>query len=156
MNKQMIKKWGAIAVVTMLAVTLLCGCSSKKSVAMDFAEAMLSDFDAKEMVSLMSEDYKAENMDAMGAETEKIFISKLKENFKSVEESYEDKYGSKWKVKIEYIDGYEVDDDIAAVALSVTYKGKGGLFDLSDKEDVVEMTVYLVKEKGSWKVLEFE
>ena len=157
MNNTTIKKYGVIAVVVILVTVLLFSCSgSKKDVAMDFATAMLKDFDAKEMVSLMSDDCKEEYMSQMGAETEKILISKLKENFKSIEENYEDEYGDNWKVKIEHVDTYELDNDIYAVALSVKFKGSGGFLGLSDKEDTEEMTVALVKESGKWKVCDFE
>ena len=123
---------------------------------MDFATAMLSDFDAPKMVSLMSEDYKEAFMSQMGAETEKILIAKLKDTFEAIEDTYEDEYGDNWKVKIEYIDTYELDNDIIAVALSVTYKGSGGFLGLSDKKDTEEMTVALIKENGKWKVCDWE
>lgn len=157
MNNPVIKKYGAFALMLLLVIVLLFSCSGgKKDVAMDFATAMLKDFDAKEMVSLMSDDYKEEYMSQMGAETEKILISKLKDKFKSVEENYEDEYGDNWKVKIEHVDTYELDDDIYAVALSVTFKGSGGFLGLSDKEDAEEMTVALVKEHGKWKVCDWD
>ena len=157
MNNPTIKKYGVLAVAVILVMVLLFSCSgNKKDVAMDFAKAMLSDFDAKEMVSLMSEDYKETYMDQMGAETEKILISKLKEKFKTVEENYEDEYGSKWKVKIEHVDTYELDDGIVGVALKVTFKGSGGFLGLSDKEDTEDMTVALIKEGGKWKVCDWD
>lgn len=157
MDNSVIKKYGKLVIVALLVIILLVSCSgSKKDVAMDFAAAMLKDFDAKEMVSLMSEEYKEECMSQMGAETEKILISKLKDNFKSVEESYEDEYGDNWKVKIEYIDTYELDDDIYAVVLSVTFKGSGGFLGLSGKEDVEELTIALTKEDGKWKVCDWD
>ena len=72
---------------------------SPKKVAMDFAEAMLCDFNAKKMVSLMSEDFLNQSMENTGAETEKILISVLKENSKAMEEYYIDEFGESWKVK---------------------------------------------------------
>lgn len=156
MNNPVIKKYGAFAVVLLLVIVLLFSCSGgKKDVAMDFATAMLKDFDAKEMVSLMSDEYKEEYMSQMGAETEKILISKLENRFESVEKNYKDKYGDNWKVKIEYIDTYELEDDMIAVVLSVVFKGSGGFLGLSDKEDTEEMTVSLIKEGGKWKVCEW-
>lgn len=70
---------------------------SPKKVAMDFAEAMLCDFNAKKMVSLMSEDFLNQSMENTGAETEKILISVLKENSKAMEEYYIDEFGESWK-----------------------------------------------------------
>ena len=55
MNNPVIKKYGAFAVMLFLVIVLLFSCSgSKKDAAMDFATAMLKDFDAKEMVSLIA------------------------------------------------------------------------------------------------------
>ena len=72
MDNPIIKKYCSLAVVALIVVVLLFSCSgSKKSAAMDFANAMLCDFDAKKMVSLMSEDYRENYMSQMGAETKK-------------------------------------------------------------------------------------
>lgn len=156
LNNPMVKKCGAIAVVAILIIVLLFSCSgSAKSTAIDFAEAKLSDLNAKKMVSLMSEDYKEDLMKNNNAATEKVLISRLEKGLESYQEKIENKYGSKWKVEIKHIDNYEVDDNLVEVVLSVTYKGKGGFLGLSDEKDTEEVTVALCKENGKWKVCEW-
>lgn len=151
------KKIFSLLAVIILIVTLLFSCSGgKKRVALDFAEAYAKDFNAKKMVSLMSEDYKKDYMEKMDAGTEKILISKMKEKFKTVEEKYEDRYGKHWKVKIEYIDSYKLEEKMVAVSLNVTFKGKGGFLDMTDKENTEELTVLLTKERGKWKVCDMD
>lgn len=141
-----------VAVVLLFVVLLSLGSGGKKGVAMDFAEAMFSDLNAKKAVSLMSEEYLEENMDRMGAATKKVYISELKQNNAIQKEDLEDHYGRHWKVKIDYIDGYKNNDGRYCVVLNVTHEGTGGLLDLKDLEDTREYTVALVKEGGKWRV----
>ena len=157
MKSSSIKKYGILALVVVLAIVSLFSCTGgKKDTAMDFANAMLSDFNAKKMVSLMSEEYMEAYMSQMDAQTKKILITKLNDKFKTLEEECVNEYGKHWKIKIKYIDTYKLDDDTVAVSLSVTYKGSGGFLGLTDKEDTEEMTIGLTKERGKWKVCDWE
>ena len=133
------KKTGRVIILSLILGVILYSLisgimGSPKKVAMDFAEAMLCDFNAKKMVSLMSEDFLNQSMENTGAETEKILISVLKENSKAMEEYYIDEFGESWKVKLEYIDEYQTEDGNVKVAINVNYKGTGGFLELSDKE----------------------
>lgn len=151
------KKTGRVIILSLILGVILYSLisgimGSPKKVAMDFAEAMLCDFNAKKMVSLMSEDFLNQSMENTGAETEKILISVLKENSKAMEEYYIDEFGESWKVKLEYIDEYQTEDGNVKVAINVNYKGTGGFLGLSDKEKTEKLTLILVDEGGEWKV----
>ena len=146
------KKTGRVIILSLILGVILYSLisgimGSPKKVAMDFAEAMLCDFNAKKMVSLMSEDFLNQSMENTGAETEKILISVLKENSKAMDE-----FGESWKVKLEYIDEYQTEDGNVKVAINVNYKGTGGFLGLSDKEKTEKLTLILVDEGGEWKV----
>lgn len=115
------KKTGRVIILSLILGVILYSLNSgimgsPKKVAMDFAEAMLCDFNAKKMVSLMSEDFLNQSMENKGAETEKILISALKENLKAMEEYNIDDLGKSWKVKLEYIDEYQTEDGNVEVA----------------------------------------
>ena len=151
------KKTGRVIILSLILGVILYSLisgimGSPKKVAMDFAEAMLCDFNAKKMVSLMSEDFLNQSMENTCAETEKILISVLKENSKAMEEYYIDEFGESWKVKLEYIDEYQTEDGNVKVAINVNYKGTGGFLRLSDKEKTEKITLILVDEGGGWKV----
>ena len=151
------KKTGRVIILSLILGVILYSLisgimGSPKKVAMDFAEAMLCDFNAKKMVSLMSEDFLNQSMENKGAETEKILISALKENLKAMEEYNIDEFGESWKVKLEYIDEYQTEDGNVKVAINVNYKGTGGFLRLSDKEKTEKITLILVDEGGEWKV----
>ncbi len=107
---------------------------SPKKVAMDFSKAMLSDFNANKMVSLMSENLLNQTMENTDSATPKILISSIKENSKSMEEYYIDEFGENWKIKLEYIDEYMTENGKVVVAINVNYKGTGGFLGLSDRE----------------------
>ena len=151
------KKTGRVIILSLILGVILYSLisgimGSPKKVAMDFAEAMLCDFNAKKIVSLMSEDFLNQSMENTGAETEKILISVLKENSKAMEEYYIDEFGESWKVKLEYIDEYQTEDGNVKVAINVNYKGTEGFLGLSDKEKTEKLTLILVDEGGEWKV----
>ena len=110
----------------------------------------------QKMVSLMSDEYLESNMKKMSAETKKILISKLQNDLNEDKEDTEDRYGNNWKIKIKYIDSYRIDEDTIGVSISVKYKGKGGLLGLSDREDTEEITIKLTRQKGKWKICDWD
>ena len=104
----------------------------------------------------MSDEYLESNMKKMSAETKKILISKLQNDLNEDKEDTEDRYGNNWKIKIKYIDSYRIDEDTIGVSISVKYKGKGGLLGLSDREDTEEITIKLTRQKGKWKICDWD
>lgn len=139
-----------LGVVLYLVISSILG--SPKKVAMDFSKAMLSDFNANKMVSLMSENLLNQTMENTDSATPKILISSIKENSKSMEEYYIDEFGENWKIKLEYIDEYMTENGKVVVAINVNYKGTGGFLGLSDREKTERLELSLVDEGGKWKV----
>ena len=139
-----------LGVVLYLVISSILG--SPKKVAMDFSKAMLSDFNANKMVSLMSENLLNQTMENTDSATPKILISSIKENSKSMEEYYIDEFGENWKIKLEYIDEYMTENGKVVVAINVNYKGTGGFLGLSDREKTERIELILVDEGGKWKV----
>ena len=109
---------------------------SPKKVAMDFSKAMLSDFNAKKMVSLMSEGLLYQSMELTGSATEKILISEFEEILKSIEQSYIYELGENWKMKLEYIDEYRTEDGNLEVVINAKCKGTGEFFEYFNEDTV--------------------
>lgn len=154
-----------VAVVLLPLYFFMFGNGSVKHVAKTYAEAYLSDFNAKKVISCMSDDY----ISARG-ESKKILTNNFKKWLKEDKEDMKDRYGKNFKVKIKYVDkldgtdefllsgGYSVYPDIyfgnddkdfpevTKVCFSVTESGKGDDY-------TYNATVYLVKEGLKWRVV---
>ncbi len=149
MKFENIKKYLPVAAIILVLILILSQCSgSKKSVAIDFVEALFVDVDAKKVVSLMSDDLLAEIMESTGSETKKVLISNLEKKLEASMEDFE-------KAKVKYIDEQKIDSSTSEVYLELTYTKSGGLFGLDSDTDTDSVTITLVKEGGKWRVDDF-
>lgn len=147
-----------LVVVICLSATLFSCGSNELDVADKFLNA-LYDGDIKKVVSLSSETL----IEKSGAQTEKIYKKKMEEMHETLVESYKDKYGKKWKYKIEIIDSYDwepdeyylqqyVGDEFKKVEAEIEHTGKGFF---NDKEGDEKITLIMEKVDGKWLVASF-
>ena len=150
MSKEHIKKLISLAAIVFVIVLVLKMCSgggNAKSVAIDFAEALLDDADAKKVVSLMSEELLESTLRNTGCATKKVLIEYLDTGLEEQREGYK-------KVKIKYIDQQKMSDGSIEVYLSFTYT-KDKLLSFGDEEVSEQLTITLTKEGSEWKVSDF-
>lgn len=150
MSKERIKKLiplAAIVVVLILVLNMCSGGGNVKSVAVDFAEALLDDADGKKVVSLMSEDLLESTLRNTECATKKVLIEYLNDGLEETRSDYK-------KVTIKYIDKKELSDGTVEVYLSCTYT-QDQLLSFKDKETTDTLTLTLTKEGSKWKVCDF-
>ena len=150
MNK-LIKPIAAVAAVLVIC-TMLFGGRSAEETANRFIKGML-DADAEEVFSLLSDELK----ESMSYESKKVAIHTLQESFEDGVENLKDKYGKKWKYKVNVIDVYECDAiseeyegrKMMKAEMEITHKGSGFL---NEKEGSEDVTLYLVKDGRNWYI----
>lgn len=133
-----------IIIVVILIIGMCTGGGNAKKTAIDFAEALLVDADAKKAVSLMSDELLERTLSNTGCATKKVLIEYL-------DPSLEDQRNDYKNVKVKYVDQQEAYDNCVEVYLSCAYTG-GGLFSGEVTETI---TITLTKEGAKWKVTNF-
>lgn len=147
-NKKYLK-YGIVVLAAVLIISIFnISSGSPKKVAMNFAQAMISDRDASKMISLMSEDLLDESMENTGATTKKVLIANFEERFKTIKDEP--------KAKLKYIDKEKIDSDTINVFIEAEFKVDSGIFGLSKEEKNEQITIGLVKENGKWRVSNFK
>lgn len=139
-----------ILVVVVVIVVVVSSGKSAEDTAIEFLEH-LHEGEAKKMVSLLSEEMIDDLIDRGNYKTKKVLINSFEKTLEASIENFKDKYGKKWKYKIELVDSYE-EDESCNVILEVTYSGKT-LFDKIEESDTIE--IELIKEGGKWKINSF-
>lgn len=150
MSKEHIKKLIPLAAIVVVLIFILSMCSvggNAKSVAVDFAEALLDDADGKKVVSLMSEELLESTLSRTGCATKKVLIEYLNDGLEETRSDYK-------KVTIKYIDKKALSDGTVEVYLSCTYT-QDQLLSFKDKETTDTLTLTLIKEGSKWKVCNF-
>ena len=159
--KKIISVVVAISVVCFLL--FLCGGRSAEKTTKQALKAM-HEGNASKYVSLMYDDVVEYQMESNDVKTKKLFVKEYEKAFDSIQSKMVDKYGKKWKYKIEIIDSYdseapesmEIDSlsgkNFKEVAYEVTYTGKGFL---KEKEGTDEGTFLLVEKKNKWYIVDF-
>lgn len=140
-----------IVVITVIFTVFSCG-KDAGNTAKTFVEKMYKG-DEKACVNLMSDLYIDEYY-----ETKKLCINSWKNELDNLIEEYKDEYGDNWKVKVKLIDTIDRSEDyeeygvqVAEAILEVTHKGKVWF---TEKTDTEELSVWLIKENGKWKLFD--
>ena len=139
----------ALVVVLVLILFFSCGKSAEKT-AIEFVEHMHKG-EAKKIVSLLSDEMLDNLMERGNYKTKKVLINSFQNILEASIEGFKDKYGKKWKYKIELVDSYKEYKN-CIVILEITYSGKS-LFEKIENTETIE--IELIKERGNWKVNSF-
>ena len=164
------KKILILAGVVLLLLIIVFSCSAPKNkpekVAKQYADALFS-CKAKKAVNLVSD----RAIKQSGSKTRKLYEHTIENICDGYKKNMSSKYGDKYKYKTKIIDSYEnqitfYDNTIGdyfkidgmTVVLDVSFSGKKEMFfGLTSKkvEESTEMTVFLIKEHGKWRVLDW-
>ena len=157
-------KWAkGSSLIVIIAITLLIvsifssirSCSPPKAVedvASEFTEASAIDFNAKKVISLMSQDLIDTYMNKMGFSSKNELISWVNKSLKVKKEDTIAYYGDDWKAKIIEVEIESLKKDSAIVIVSVSHKGSDALWDTN----IDKWRIYLKEENGKWRVYNFQ
>ena len=140
------------ALILVMALFSWISPQSYEEVSSDFTKAMLIDFDAKDTVSLVSEELLDHYMNQLGCSSKKEVIRRMEETFEQRKDDTIGYYGKDWKAKIIDVETRSHEGNSATVIVSVSHEGSEALWNTN----IDEVWVYLVRENNRWKVCDFQ